>query len=660
MNKGLFEELLILLGAAVIAVAVFRRLKLPPILAYLLVGVLVGPHGLKLIPDIEAVRLLAEFGVVFLLFTIGLEFSLPKVLAMRHMLLGMGSAQVLLTTAVVAAIAWLAGMPGAAAFAVGAVLAQSSTSIISKQLTEQNEINSRHGRLSLGISVFQDVTAVPFIIVIPALAAGAADTISGPLALALIKGAAAFAIMFALGRWLLRPLFHEIASARSAELFTLAALLVALTAAWTTELLGLSLALGAFLAGMMLGETEFRHQVEADIRPFRDVLLGMFFITMGMLLDVRALPGIWEWVLGLALATLLLKALLVTGLVRAGGMELGVAVRTGVVLAVGGEFGFALLALALHGGLLAPEHIQIVLSAVLITMMVSPLLIRYNGAVAKRLCAASYGTDRARQREEVEQGAHALERHVIICGYGRVGQGLAHALEQDGIPYLALDLDPARVREAREAGDPVRYGDSARREILLAAGLERARLLVVSFDDAAATLKILQHTRELRPDMPVLVRTRDDTHLELFQQAGATEVVPETLEAGLMLVFHTLLLLGVPLSRIVRRVRDVRADRYRLLRGYFHGEDILEEAQEDEAMHPRLHAVTLADGAYAVGRRLAELDLEGAGVTVTAVRRGGIRGPQPGPDTQLRAGDVLVLYGRPEDLERAEERLLAG
>lgn len=655
---GLFVQILILLAVSVLVVALFRRFNLPTILGYLFVGMAVGPHGLGLIPDTEDVRLIAGFGVVFLLFTIGLEFSLPKILAMRNRLLGMGSAQVLFTTAVVALIAWLAGMPAAAAFVVGAVLAQSSSTIIGKQLTEQIEINSRHGRLGLGISVFQDVTAVLFVIIIPVLATGAGDALFGPLALALIKGAAVFAVMLVLGRWLLRPLFHEVAAARSAELSTLAVLLVVLTAAWITDMAGLSLALGAFLAGMMLGETEYRHQLEADIRPFQDVLLGMFFVTVGMLLDVRALPGIWGWVLGLALATLLLKTLLITAMVRASGDELTVSVRTGLVLAVGGEFGFVLLALALEGDLLSPEHTQIVLTTVLVTMMLSPLLIRYNGAIARRLCAASYGAGLERLAKEVEHEVHTLDRHVIICGYGRVGQNIGRFLDQEGFNFIALDLDPARVREAREAGDPVIYGDSTQRAILEAAGLGQARALIVSFNDLAASFKILAQVRHLHPELPVLVRTRDDAELEHLQAAGATEVVPETLEASLMLSSHLLLILGVPMSRVFRRIRETHNDRYRLLRGFFPGEE--RAGAQAAPAREQLHTVTLSGRDHAVERTLRELQLDKLGVMVTAVRRRGIRGVAPTPDMRLQEGDVLVLYGAPRALERAEVALMRG
>ncbi|MHB8473970.1 MAG: cation:proton antiporter domain-containing protein [Gammaproteobacteria bacterium] len=659
MNHGVFAEIIVLLGTAVLMVALFRRLHLPAILAYLCVGAIAGPYGMGWMADTENTRALAEFGVVFLLFTIGLEFSLPQMIAMKNVVLGLGGAQVLITTLFGALVARSFGMTAAGAFVVGGVLALSSTAIVTRQLIEQVELNSRHGRYALGVLLFQDLAVIPFLIVIAALGGGIEPAIVVPLSLAMLKGITAFFVMLAIGHWLLRPLFIEIAAARSSELFMLSVLLFTLGAAWLTQMSGLSLALGAFLAGMMLGETEFRHQVEADIRPFRDVLLGLFFITIGMLLDVRALPKVGHWIILVGIAIVLFKTVLIYTLSRLMRAEPGVALRTGLVLAQGGEFGFALLSLATVHGLLNAHDNQVVLGGTLLSMALSPLIIRYNGALAKRLFVKSYAGGRDRHAQAVQQDATVLSQHVLICGYGRIGQNIARFLEQEGFEYLALDLDPHTVSEARAAGERVHYGDSTRREILEAAGLTRARVLVISYDDAPATIKILQHTRLLRPDMPVLVRTRDDTELERFQTLGATEVVPETLEASLMLVSHLLLLLDVPVARVIRRVRDVRADRYRLLRGFFHGDDS-DALDATPGFRERLHAVTLPDGAFAVGRTIAELNLAQSGIQVTAVRRGGIRGPQPGPGTGLRAGDVLVLYGSPEALERAEALLLKG
>ncbi len=659
MGASVFDAILVLLAVAVVAVAAFRKFNLPPILAYLFVGMLVGPYALNWIPESDGTLFLAEFGVVFLLFTIGLEFSLPQLLAMRREVLGLGGGQVAFTALVAGGVAWLFGMPLTAAFVIGGVLAMSSTAIVIKQLTEQLEVSSRHGRYSVGVLLFQDVAVIPFLIVIPVLAGDSNASISTELGLALLKGLFVIGVMLAIGHWLLRPLFHIIASQRSSELFTLAALLFALAAAWLTHLFGLSFALGAFIAGMLLGETEFRHQVEADIRPFRDVLLGLFFVTIGMMLDLAALPAIIHWVLLLVVAIIVFKVVLVTALSRLLGASQGVSLRTGIVLAQGGEFGLVLLSLALVEGLLDPAASQVVLAAIIITMVLAPFLIASNGTIVKRFYSDSYLRNRESQVTEMEEQSEHLDQHVVICGYGRIGQNIARFLDQEGFNYIALDLDPVRVRDARAAGEQVFYGDSTHIENLGAAGIGRAKVLVISFDDYSRSMKILEQVKRLWPELPVLVRTRDDANLDGLQQAGATEVVPETLEASLMLASHLLLLLNVPVSRIVRSVQEVRSSRYQMLRGFFHGQEA-ESLEQAPSFRERLQSVELPEAAYAVGRTLGALKLREAGVIVTAVRRGGIKGQQPQPDMVLQAEDILVLYGTPEDLAHAETKLLQG
>lgn len=649
-------QILLLLGVAVAIVVLFQRLRIPSSLGYLLVGVILGPHTIGPVVDVPQIEGLAEFGIVFLLFTIGLNFSLPQLHALRHQVLGLGTGQVVLTTIVVGIAAWLAGIPAAAAFVIGAVFAQSSTTIIGKQLAEQNEENSRHGRLGLAMSVFQDVTAVPFVVVIPVLGvAGGADAIGFALAWALAKAVAAFGLVFFVGRWLLRPLFHIVAARRSAEVFTLTVLLVALLAAATTKQLGLSLAFGAFLAGMMLGETEFRHQVESTIRPFRDVLLGLFFIGIGMLFDPTAIPQVWHWALLGAVILLASKFLLVGVMVQKAGIDPLTAWRTGLLLAVGGEFGFALLSIALSSEVIDVRLGQIALTAVLFSMIVGPFIIRSNHAIALRFVPRRPSTEPGSEAPQLtpEAAAH-LHNHVIICGYGRIGQSVAHFLQEEAIPYIALDLDSVRVREAHTAGEPVYYGDATERDILEALGLERARLVVISHDDVSAALKVLGHLRSVRPNLPVMVRTRDESQVEELQNAGALEVVPETLEAGLMIASQALLLLDVPLSRVMRRIQEQRSGRYHLMREFFRG-DPLAQGPEDKDTH-RLRSVVIAPGSPTIGHRVKEVDFDG--VTVTALVRSGTRRSSPSAETQLREGDVLVLYGPLENLQRVERTLL--
>ncbi len=650
MNLGApFVQILLLLGCAVAVVLAFRRVRIPSSLGYLLVGVLLGPHTAGPVVDALPLQALAEFGIVFLLFTIGLNFSLPQIHALRHLVLGLGTAQVALTTAAVGAIAWTAGLAPAAAFVVGAVFAQSSTTIIGKQLAEQGDEQARHARLALGMSVFQDVTAVPFVVVIPVLAAAGAASLGGALAWALAKAALAFALVFFAGRWLLGPLFHRVAAARSAELFTLTVLFVSLAAGATTHALGLSMAFGAFLAGMVLGETEFRHQVEATIRPFRDVLLGLFFVGIGMLVDPVALARVAHWGLLGAVVLLGVKGALVAGLVRAAGIDAATAWRTGILLAVGGEFGFALLAIGLQAGIVDEALGQAVLAAVLFSMIAGPLLIRHHRALAQRLAPAAPAETPAPLPP-----LPAAEVQVLLAGYGRVGQSLGHFLESEGIAYAALDLDAERVREARLAGEPVHFGDSSQLAVLQALGLAQARLVVITHGDTAAALRTLQQVRLHHPRLPVLVRTRALDAAEALREAGATQAVPETLEATLALASQALRQLGVPAERVARRVQAERAGHYRLLRGTFAGDAT--HADGDAGAAERLQALQLPAESRHVGQPIASLPLDG--VIVSALVRGGRRRLQPAPDTRVEAGDTLVLFGAPEALERAAAALL--
>ncbi|MDD5328734.1 MAG: monovalent cation:proton antiporter-2 (CPA2) family protein [Sulfuricella sp.] len=651
------QLVLILLAAAVLVVGLFKFLRLPPLLAYLLIGIVIGPHALGWISESRQISYLAEFGVVFLMFSIGLEFSLPQLKTMQRLVFGLGGAQVALTLAGVLAASLALGLSWQAGVALGGVLAMSSTAIVSKLLAERVELHSRHGREIVGVLLFQDLAVVPLLVLIPALAAGD-NQLGWTLGEAFLKAAALLALLLVFGQRIVRPWFHLVAGRKSSELFMLNVLLATLGLAYLTGLAGLSLALGAFLAGILISETEYRYQVEADIKPFRDVLLGLFFVTVGMQLD---LPAVYEnigRVFGLLLALIAGKAVMIGVLSRFSGSQPAVAIRTGLALAQGGEFGFVLLSLAGEVHLFGGAIMQICLSAMLLSMLAAPFLILHSDRIVRRLTGSEWA-HRAKELHEIAVRSAASEEHVIVCGYGRSGQNLARFLEQEHLPFIALDLDPERVLAAAIAGESVVYGDAGRREVLMAAGLNRARALVVTYADVKSAMRVLRHTHEMRPDLPVIVRTLDDTDLEKLRGAGAAEVVPEVLEGSLMLASHTLMLLGVPLARVVRRVRQVREARYSLLRGFFHG--VTDQDYElSEKIQPRLHTVALNPGAASVGKTLAEVDLDSLLVQVTAVRRNNIRALEPQPETVLQAGDVVVLMGVPESLAAAEVRLLQG
>ena len=547
-------QIILLLGVAVAVVVAFQRLHIPSSLGYLLVGLILGPHTAGPTVHVAEFKVLAEFGVVFLLFSIGLNYSLPQLHAMRHQILGLGTAQVVLTTALVGLLLWLAGLSPVVAFIIGAVFAQSSSAIIGRQLAEQGEEATAHGRLGLAISVFQDVTAVPFLILIPVLGtASGLDELAGELGWATAKAVLAFALVFYAARWALGPLFHRVAERRSAELFTLTVLLVVLVAAWTTNSLGLSLAFGAFLAGMMLGETEFRHQVESSIRPFRDVLLGLFFVGIGMLIEPAALPRIWHWALLGGLLLLLGKIAVVVLIVRRSGMDVAASWRTALLLAVGGEFGFALLAIALDNRVIDPEIGQIVLNAVLFSLIGGVLLIRYNQAIATRLVRPT-----SELSPPTDQLANLPAPRVLIGGYGRVGHTIAVLLKSSGVDFVAFDTDPKRVRQGQADGHPVLYGDIADPELLAAARAEQASLAIVTVDSHAVALRTVAALRRHCPQVPVIARARDLEASSVLVGAGAIHAYPEAIESSLRLGAIALRMLRIPTVDIDQMLQDIR------------------------------------------------------------------------------------------------------
>jgi monovalent cation:H+ antiporter-2, CPA2 family len=647
---GAFLVVLILLAAAVCAVALFRALNLPAVLAYLAVGALLGPHALAVVPDSEQARYLAEFGVVFLMFSIGLEFSLPRLFAMKRLVLGLGSLQVVGSILLFMLLARLLGLGWAASFAVAGALSMSSTAMLSKLLVDRTELETPHGRQVIGVLLFQDVAVVPLLILIPALS-HPPEILLPMLGLALVKAVVVLALILFFGQRLMRRWFTLVARRKSSELFMLNVLFITLGLAWVTELAGLSMALGAFLAGMLISETEFRYQVEDDIKPFRDVLLGLFMVTVGMFLDFGVIASNLLWVLSILVALLLLKFAVVAAASRWLEKQDGTAMRAGLWLCAAGEFGFVLLTLASDVKVVPHEILQLVLAAMVLSLLLAPLIILYSDRLVLRFVASEWML-RSMELTRVAARSIATDKHVIVCGYGRTGQYLARLLEQENVSYVALDLDPDRVQEAAAGGDPVVFGDSARHETLVAAGLMRASAVVVTYNDEAATSKVLHHVLAARPDLPVIARSQDDRDMERLIGRGAAEVVPEMLETSIMLATHTLSLIGTPISRVIRRMRETRSQRYNLMRGFFHG------ASDADKQEARLHSVSLPAGARAVGQTIGELAL--AQVVVAAVRRRGERSLDPEPETRLETGDVLVLLGDPVALAAAEQKLLQG
>lgn len=649
----MYTDLLILLFTAVLLVATFRRLGLPVILAYLIAGVLLGPHGLAVITGQSIMQTIAELGIVFLMFSLGLEFSLPKLLAMRRLVLGVGGLQVLLTSLLFFALAWWWGLGLAQSLVVAGTLALSSTAVVIKQLGEQKQLHTRRAQLGVSVLLFQDLAVVPLLVMIPILAQPdvQGSALAAEIAWATLKGLFALLTLLAVGKWLLPLLFHEVARARSDELFVLSALLVALLAAFMTHSLGLSMALGAFLAGMMLGESHYRHQLEVDIKPFRDVLMGLFFITIGMAMDWELVARAWWQVLVCVVLLVLCKSLLVLLAGRLMGERKRDSMAAGIMLSQVGEFGFVLLALALHHGLLDQQLVSLLIGIGIISIAMTPWLVTQAHSLARSLTDPALLT-----RSEVAQSGLSKNQHVIIAGFGRAGQTCARFLKIEEIPFLALDLDPERVSEAKLAGEQVAFGDASRRDILLAAGLLRARLVIITFDDRKRVEAMLALIRELAGDLKVLVRTRDDSFLEQYKQAGAFEVIPESQEGALMLVSHLLLNCDIPIGRVIRRMELERSSQYRFLHGFYWGDQSASNLEADQLLE-RLHPLLLHDQAWAVGHEVRELPLDE--IRIKEIQRGD-QSLEPRPELVLAAGDRLILFGTVVAMEQAEQRLLEG
>ena len=647
--------ILLLLISSVLAVALFRAFRLPAMLAYFLVGLILGPKSFGFLPDSDANRELAEFGIVFLMFSIGLEFSLTQLYAMRRIVLGIGGLQVAITMGVIMLVCFAFDLSWQSSWVVGGALAMSSTAIVSKLLVERLDLNSRHGRVAIGVLLFQDLAVVPLLVLIPAISSQT-GSLAYTLSIAVLKAAIMLSFLFFIGRNLMNRWFGVVARQKSRELFVMNVLMVTLVLAYATKLAGLSYALGAFIAGMLISETRFRYQVESDIAAFRDILMGLFFITIGMLLDFHSLGGNLSNILMVVVGLIIFKSLVVALLCLLFKYEPGVAWRAGVTLAQAGEFSFVVFALGLDHGLISNDLLQVVLAGSLLSMFAAPFIIQHNLQIAE-FFSRSYTRNRKSQIEGIENVGKQLKDHVIICGFGRSGQYLSRFLKEEKFPFIALDIDPALVQEAASAGEHVMYGDSGKRLVLAAAGAARAKALIISFDDPPSVIKILHLVNDYFPNLPVVVRTVDDANMELFRDAGASEVVPEVLEGSLMLASHALVLLGVPLNRVVRRIRLFREERYKMFKGFFHGISDGDEAVERAA--PRFHSLPVNALAYCIGKSIKDIYFGICKAEITAVRRNASP-VEVSPDFVFEEGDVVVLLAKPHDLVLAERILLTG
>jgi CPA2 family monovalent cation:H+ antiporter-2 len=649
-------ELLAILSSAVLIVWLFRRLHLPAILAYLVAGMLVGDHGLSLVQDQVDYDHFAELGIVFLLFTLGLEFSLPKLIAMRHLVLAVGSLQVGISLVFFMGIALFFGQTFASSLVIGGIIALSSTAIVIRQLSETGAMKRKSGQLSVAILLFQDVAVVPLLIIIPMFAQESDTSMAVELMIALVKGVFVVTLLMFAGKWLLPRLFNLVAQVRTDELFVLTTLLVTLVASSLTQWFGLSMALGAFLAGMMLGESQYKHQLEADIRPYRDILLGLFFVTVGMKLDIGIVYASPFTILGVMVSFMIVKILIIAFLAKRAGEASKDAWAAGFMLAQMGEFGFVLIALANQVKLLPVETASILLGAGVLSMAITPYMI--NNARRWSLLLSNEKPIETDHLTELPEQTE-LSDHVIICGFGRIGQTVSRFLKQESIKFVAIDIDPLRTSKARDAGENVLFGSSRQTELLQAAHLSQAKLVVIAFGEDKQSLEVIQKVRSLSPDVPILVRTRNDDQLQALQEAGANQVVPESLEGSLMLVSQVLSLTGVPFSRIIRRVQKERKDHYSHLHGFFQGEhtDMSPEAMDRIEF---ANAIILTENSFAIGHSIESLNLSTKRVTVVALRRNDVETEQPDGATILQAQDTLIVRGKPRRVERVERFVQKG
>ena len=577
------ELTLLYLCAAVACVVGCRLMHLPAMLGYLFAGLVIGPNALALAKDATAVEHLAEFGVVFLMFVIGLEFNLPKLMRMRKLVFGLGSGQVVLT--LLATLAVNAGLSYAfmhfgktwllswqAALALGCAMAMSSTAIVVKLMVDRVELESPHGQQVMGVLLFQDLAVVPLLVLIPALADMGEHNLWQALSVAMLKASVLVGLLLWGGQRIMRAWLMLVARRKSDELFMLNLLFMTLGLSWLTERAGLSLAMGAFLAGMLIAETDFKHRVENDIRPFHDVLLGLFFITIGMKLDWEVLIDSWQWVLLLSIVPVVFKAGLVFVLARLQGAAAGVSLRTAIYLAQAGEFGFVLLSLSYQNALIPAAWMSPILASMVLSMIATPFLIMQADAIVNRLISNDWLLQ-SLELTNMAKRTLTTDHHVIVCGYGRSGHNLVDLLVLEGIPYVAMDSDPDKVQSGRSNGHHVELGDATRLSALMSAGLVRASAVVVTYPDTLSALSVLAWVKEHAPQVPVVVRTHDDKDLERLRAAGAAEVVPEVIEGSLMLASQTLAHIGIPLKRVIRLVQGQRMTRYALMRDAVAPED---------------------------------------------------------------------------------------
>ncbi len=647
------KDLVVVFGCAAPVVYLFNRLKQSPIVGFVVSGAVIGPFGLSLIGDVESVNTLATVGVMILLFSLGLEFSLKKLMETRVAVLVTGPLQMAGTALPIFLVARRFGASTGAAVVYGVLVGVSSTAVFMKILSERGEVDSVHGRIGLGISIFQDLCTIPAIVAIPLLASGEMHALS--VLPALGKAVAVIAAVVVVARYLFPVVLAGILRTRSKELFLIASVFMFLGTAWVTSTVGISLALGSFLAGLILSESEYGHQIFAEVRPFRDSLNSLFFISLGMLVDPKFIAGHLPLILGMTLAVVVGKSLVTAGAAAASGIPVQVGILAGVALSQIGEFSFIMLQEAAGVGLVSARGYQLVLASSLLTMVLSPLAFAATRRLVARIEWPGLSLPRRGGPEQAKEVSVALQDHVIIAGFGVGGQNIASVLKANRIPYIVLDLNDQNVSEARKEGEPIIFGDCASSHILETAGIRRARVIVFVISDPFAARTAVRAAREMNPELVVLTRTKRVADMDELWDLGSTEVIAEEFEAALELMTRILRVYNAPRAMVAAEIKSIRDQRFGIFR-------------ERQATVPRIRLSSDVDvytetwdvpaGCPWSGTTVAESRLRGeTGALILGIIRGQETLNNPGPDERINAGDRLVLSGTKAQLNAAVSML---
>lgn len=649
--------IVVLLLVSVLAVIFCRRLRIPPMLGYLLVGFIAGPGMLRLVNQSNGTEFIGEIGITFLMFSIGLEFSFSKLKAMRKLVFGLGSLQVMLSLFLIWLLLLSMKVNLIWSFTLASAMTMSSTAIVSRIMAERNELGQHYGHMIMGILLMQDIAVVPLMILYPAMAGSGEHAIFN-IGLALLKMVCTLFLLLVVGSKIMPQWFRLIARLKSSELFMINVLLVTLGVAYLTQLAGLSLALGAFVAGMLISETQYRFQVEDDIRPFRDILLGFFFITIGMKLDLQVLKSSWHFILILLGMLVILKAAIIFSISRYYMKENTTdSIKTSFYLAQGGEFGFVMLAIGGAIKLISPELQQSAIAAILLSMILAPFLMGASDLLTKKLIRRSW-EEQAVDLQTILIDTMNKSDHILIIGFGHCGQRVARILQQEKIPYYALDLDAERVANAKSAGEPITFGDAKRREVLQAAGLKRAQLVLITIHNMDESKHILNSIISLTPTLPVVVRVTEDHFIQDFISLGADSIVSDEKESSLLLAGQALMGTGKPFEDVFQIMHRIRHDHYQALDGLFAGSE--DNVTDEENNHAFRHAFILPPEAYLIGKHIHDLPLDKFKLRLLAVRRNNHELQEFNPEFSFQKQDTLVLLGQHQNIISFENWSLQG